>query len=209
MRKRRDFLLAGVISAVVGVPAWGFEVDSALLRYRSWLAQFESDLARLSKNLNESADLSAEQIAIVCTRSVAPDSRAAAMVKEWLTDIADQRRSGHGANRYAGVGAIAMLLLKDSVPAGYGGQFQEAPESHFPSNRFSVWYMHITGPEALQAYFDDKAQFPSYKLPPNGMLKRHAYPFLLFEDTGSALRLAGIGSEWMGAAVYLARRQYS
>jgi len=102
-----------------------------------------------------------------------------------------------------------MLLFENSVPAGYGGLFPEAPGSHFPSDRFSVWYMHIGGSEVLQAYFDDKAQFPNYQLPPEGMLKRHAYPFLLFEDAGYALRLAGIGAEWMGAAVYLHRKQYA
>jgi hypothetical protein len=69
--------------------------------------------------------------------------------------------------------------------------------------------MHVGGRDALQAYFNDKTHFPMYQLPPNGTLRRHAYPFLLFDESGDAVRLAGFGAEWMGAVIHLQRKQYS
>jgi hypothetical protein len=205
MPTRRNVLLTGAAFAMVGTPTWGFDADSAPLRYRNWVTRFRHDIEMLRAGVAGTAGASEEQVGINCSSSIVPHSRATLMVSEWLTDLAHKR----DASRYAGLSFIAILLLEDSVPAGYGGLFQEAPEIRFPSGRFSVWYMHVGGPDALQAYFDDKTQFPHYELPATGTLKRHAYPFLLFEDTGNALRLAGISAEWMGAAIYLQRKQYS
>ena len=209
MPTRRDFLLTGTALVVIRTPAWGIEADNATLRYRNWLGEFQSDMKMLSASEAGAAGASEEKVSIICENSVVADSRAALMISEWIKEADEKRDARHGARRYADMAAVAMLLFEHSVPAGYGGLFQEAPGSRFPSGRFSVWYMHIGGPDDLQAYFDDKAQFPNYELPPNGILKRHAYPFLLFEDVGNTLRLAGVGAEWMGAAVYLHRKQYS
>lgn len=209
MSTRRDFLLTGVTLAIAGTPSWGFEAERTTLRYRNWLSRFQRDLVELGADLAVKPGVSDDRVGIICKSSIVPHSRAALMISEWLAEVADKRDDHRGARRYVGLDSVVMLLLEDSVPAGFGGLFPETSESRFPSNRFSVWYMHIGGPEALQAYFDDKAQFPNYQLPPNGTLKRHAYPFLLFEDAGNMLRLAGIGAEWMGAAVYLHRKQYA
>lgn len=209
MSMRRNLIINGAMLALSGTPVWGLNADSASLRYRSWLVQFRRDLAQLSKVVTDVIGASEEQVGMICKNSVAPHSRAVSMVSGWMKEGSEINNARRSARRYADWSSIALLLFEDSVPVGYGGLFPEAPGSRFPSGRFSVWYMHIGGPESLQAYFDDRAQFPNYKLPPNGTLKRHTYPFLLFEDTGNTLRLAGVGAEWMGAAVYLHRKQYS
>ncbi|XYJ11490.1 hypothetical protein ACSUZJ_05750 [Telluria sp. B2] len=209
MPTRRDFLLTGAMFAVAGTSSWEFDSDSALLRYRNWLARFKRDIAQLSAEVSGTAGVFEEQVRIICKSSIVPHSRATLMINDWLMGIADKPSGHRGVGRYVDLGSVVMLLLGDSVPAGFGGLFPEALRSRFPSHRYSVWYMHIAGPEALQAYFNDKAHFPNYQLPPNGTLKRHTYPFLLFEDAGNTLRLAGVGAEWMGAAVYLYRKQYA
>ena len=208
MPTRRDFLFTGAMLAVPGTPVWGFDADSAAMRYRNWLTQFLYDLARLRKRVIDVA-VPEEQIGVICRSTIMPHSRAVVMVSGWLKDAANKCNTSHRARRYTSLDSVVMLLLENSIPAGYGGLFPEEAGNRFPYDRFVVWYMHIVGPNALQAYFDDKTQFLDYKLPPDGVLKRHAYPFLLFEDAKSTLRLAGVGAEWMGAAIYLHRKQYS
>jgi len=210
MVKRRDFLIMGAMLSVNQRSAWGFRFDTDPSRYREWLAKFKNDIEKTSAEIAKKVIVPNEkQIGISCRKTIVPGSRAALMVSEWLTEAADQRNNRRGAQRNAGLGSIAMLLLENSTPSGYGGLFPEAPESRFPSRIFHVWYMHIGGPHSLQAYFEDKEQFPIYELPINGTLKRKAYPFLLFEDAGKTLRLAGVGAEWIGAADYLYRKQFS
>ena len=119
-----------------------------------------------------------------------------------------QRAVSVRANRNAHQGSVALHLFDSALPAGYGGRFPESPGSGFPSDKYSVWYMHISKGAALQSYFDDKQKFPSFALPPDGKLVRNAYPFLLFEDSNESLRIAGIGAEWMGAVVQLYNEQF-
>ena len=209
MTTRRVSLLAGLSLALTRFPALGSSSDSAAVRYRAWLEQFKRDIARLHAYVGSEGSVSEDQVGGMCGASIAPHSRAALMVSEW---IADERDNGNGrrrSTRYADLETVVLSLLELSIPAGLGGLFPEQHGSRFPSELFTVWYMHVRGPDALTSYFEDKSQFPQYALPPHGVLKRRAYPFILFEDSGNALRLAGIGAEWMGAAVHLYEKQYA
>lgn len=209
MATRRVSLLAGLSLALTGFSARGAGADSASVRYRAWLEQFKRDMARLHAHAGKEGGASEEQVGSMCVASIVPHSRAALMVSEWVTGEGDNGSTRRRRTRYADVATVAMALLDHSIPAGLGGLFPEQTGSRFPSGRFTVWYMHVREPDALKSYFEDKSVFPIYALPPHGVLKRHAYPFLLFEDSGAALRLAGIGAEWMGAAVHLYKKQYA
>lgn len=208
MKKRRDLLMFCAAIAITGKPAWGVSAASNALRYRNWITKFQRGLLQLKLIVAQKGEISEEEVGIIFQGSIVPHSRAALMVSQWTVEAGEKRDRRRGARVYADIGTITVMLLEHSVPAGYGGLFKESRGSSFPSNQYSVWYMHIGGYDVLQAYFGDKTQFPNYTLPPQGTLRRHAYPFLLFEETGESLRLAGIGSEWMGAAIYLHQKQY-
>ena len=209
MTSRREFLLASAVVALPCAAAPTHALDGANERYRQWLAQLLADLAQLAVQAKGAAGIPLDRIEQYCSKSIVPDSRGAHLLSELLTGAAQRRREGRARQRHAGQDLVTLQLLDLSVPAGYGGPFPEAAGSGFPSNRFSVWYMHLSAGDALAPYFDDKTRFSPYELPPDGQLRRKAFPFLLFETSGSALRLAGVSAEWIGAVYYLIQKQYS
>lgn len=209
MTSRREFLVASALFPFPCAGAATHAFNGANKRYRQWLAQLHVDLAQLAAHADGTASVSHEQIEQYCSTSIVPRSRGAHLLGELLAGAAERRREGRVRGRYAGPDMVTLRLLDVSVPAGYGGLFPEAIGSEFPSNRFSVWYMHLGVGAALQPYFDDKTRFSPYGLPPDGQLRRKAFPFVLFETSGSALRLAGVSAEWLGAADYLIQKQYS
>ena len=184
-------------------------MDGANERYRHWLAQLHADLAQLAAQTKGAVGISHDSIEKFCSKSIVPHSRGAHLFSELLTGAAGRRSERGARGRYAGTETVTLHLLDVSVPAGYGGTFPEAAGSKFPSNRFSVWYMHLGAGDMLELYFKDKSLFSAYALPPDGQLRRKAFPFLLFETTGSTLRLAGAGNEWFDAVNYLIQKQYS
>ena len=209
MTSRREFLWLSAAFALPCAAAPTHALDGANERYRQWLAQLHADLAQLTAQTKGAVSISHDHIEKFCSKSIVAHSRGAHFFSELLTGAAERRSERGARGRYAGSEMVTLQLLDVSVPAGYGGLFPEAAGSRFPSNRYSVWYMHLGAGDMLEPYFQDKALFSPYALPPDGQLRRKAFPFLLFETTGSTLRLGGAGNEWFGAVNYLIQKQYS
>lgn len=208
MLTRRDFLAAGAALAVPCAAAGSLALDSANVRYQRWIVQLNSDLSALTAHVKGPAAITEADIDKWCSTSIVPRSRAALLFSQWLTEFTANRAASLHASRNAQLGSVALHLFDSALPAGYGGRFPELPGSRFASDRYSVWYMHISKGAQLQSYFDDKERFPCYQLPPDGKLLRNAYPFLLFDDGSDALQLAGVGAEWMGAVIQLYNAQF-
>ena len=209
MTSRREFFWISAAFALPCAAARARAMDGANERYRQWLAQLHADLAQLAAQTKGAVGISQDQIENFCSKSIVPHSRGAHLFSELLTGAAERRSESGARVRYAGQEMVTLQLFDVSVPAGYGGLFPEAAGSKFPSNRFSVWYMHLDAGEMLEPYFKDKSLFSPYALPPDGQLRRKSFPFLLFETIGSTLRLAGASDEWFGAVNYLIQKQYS
>ena len=209
MTSRREFLLISTVLCLPCTAAPAHALDGANARYRHWLTQLQADLAQLAAQTKGVRTISEDHIEQFCSKSIVPHSRGAHLFSELLTGAAQRRSAGRTRGRHVGPDMATLQLLDVSVPAGYGGLFPEAAGSTYPSNRFSVWYMHVGAGDMLEPYFKDKELFTPYALPPDGQLRRKAFPFLLFETTGNTLRLAGAGNEWFGAVNYLIQKQYS
>lgn len=175
-----------------------FDRATSAERYRAWIARFEHDLLAYQQALSLSPGINDDQIEAIFAASIVPHSRAIANVK----DIFGRHRPAYSASGgivFSGIPVILLEFLKKSYPAGYGGSFQEPAGSAF-TNGLSVWYMHIqVGGPLDDTYFSSSKHFDFYELPPYGVLKRRAFPFLLFEDDGQMLRWGGIGQEYWNA----------
>ena len=209
MTSRREFLWISAAFALPCAAAPTRALVGANERYRLWLVQLHADLAQLVAQTKGSRHISEGQIEKFCSKSIVPHSRGAHLLSELLSGAAERRQQGRARGHYAGPEMLTLQLLDLSVPAGYGGLFPEPAGSRFPSNRYSVWYMHLSAGDMLETYFEDKSLFSPYALPPDGQLRRKSFPFLLFETIGSTLRLAGASDEWFGAVNYLIQKQYS
>jgi hypothetical protein len=203
---RRELLLTqacGVALALVSSRVHAFQRAAALDRYSHWLSQLGADLKQVANQVQDDQPITADDIGQWCVKSIVPGSRSAINFAEWL-DLAHRFRNRRSRGEiFLLEHAQIMDLFASSIPAGVGGLYPESPNSNFPDRTLTVWYMHIHGGNELQQYFDSKHYFKPYHLPRDGELERAAYPFLLFEDTGSTLRLGGMGAEWYGAATWL------
>lgn len=175
----------------------GFDRAREGERYRTWLAQFESDLKIYRAAQANGKEQNAGKVADIFKRSLVPGSHALNIVRDTFgSQRPDYASSGEIV--FAGEAPVLLNLLRNSVPAGYGGAFAEPAGSAFPSG-LSVWYMHVDAAEEReQDYFASPRYFTPYRLPPYGVLARKAYPFLLFEDGPGRLRLGGVSAEYWG-----------
>jgi hypothetical protein len=194
-------------AAAFGQPlaARAFDRVAAGERYRRWHDAFRADVRRVIGLVPRDEEITAEHVEKICERSVVPGSRTPENFAVWLNQQRQQDRFPRTSASRLGFLRVVDLMLEDSIPAGQGGLFPEPAGSAFPDKTLTVWYMHVHGGELLDSYFANPERFKPYRLPPEGTLARKAFPFLLFEDSGSSLRLGGFSAEWMGAV----ERMYS
>lgn len=199
-------LVLGVFSLGAAAQA-DFDRAKQGQRYRAWLAQFENDVRHYRSEIAKGGAQTDEEVARIFAHSVVPGSRAITNVREVFGSGGPDYSRG-GEIVFVGPAPVVLQTLRVSVPAGAGGTFPESKESRFPRD-LSVWYMHIDSSEDSQSrYFESREVFDPYHLPPTGKLERHAYPFLLFEDRGDALRFGGFSAEYWGLVQYLLQLQY-
>lgn len=182
-----------------------FNRAASAAKYRDWLKQFDNDLAHYFNERN-SRELNDADIAHFFCNSVVPNSRAMANLKDLFLS-GKPRATVSGEIVFVGPQRVLQRMLNSSIPAGYGGRFPEPTGSKFAAG-MAVWYMHIQGGDALERYFDSPSNFDHYHLPPNGVLERRAYPFLLFEEEGRQIRWGGIGQEFWGAVESMYSTQF-
>ena len=216
---RRLFPLKCCLSFILGLmilAAHGAPLDRLAARdqYRDWYARFLTDmrsLESLSRDPDQLGPVSAKQdnsfaaqlyprrdIAIetinrVFTQSVVPDSRAANLI-QGFAQRPEMFRGSQTDPPLVGEGMVMMNLLQHALPAGYGGAYRN--DKPIPADEGSfVWYMHLPSGEGTASIFEDGKLFTPYHLPPDGVLERKAYPFLLFREKQGKLYLAGISQE--------------
>lgn len=190
------FLLGLMLSVGSAFAQATFDRAAQAVRYRAWLAQFEQDAQQYKEELQEGTASTDEDVARIFKRTVVPGSRGILNVRTLFGGITN------GQISYGEVGRTALYFLNASVPAGYGGAFPETDSKY--TKGASVWYMHIDYNYLLQEdYFENPAIFDQYQLPPNGVLKRKAYPFLMFDDREQELKFSGFSQEYWGAVQYL------
>lgn len=204
------------LSLMFAVAAQGAPLDRLVARdqYRDWYARFLADmrsLEALSREPDQLGPVSAQQdetfaaqlyprrdIAIetvnrVFTQSVVPDSRAANLIQGFARRP-EMFQGSRTDPPLAGEGMIMMHLLQYALPAGYGGAYRN--DKPIPADEGSfVWYMHLPSGEGTSSVFEDGKLFAPYHLPPDGVLERKAYPFLLFREKQGKLYLAGVSQE--------------
>ena len=207
MMKRIVFAWLGFFFMVCAAPGWAFDRVKEGERYRQWYAQFQKDIEALREHVPSGQPISNAEVERWCANSLVPGSRAIDNVRGWVSGGGGVSAAGGGIV-IVGPTRIVISLLESSMPAGQGGWYPEKEGSPFPDKTLRVWYMHIPGTSILQTYFDEKSNFDPYRLPPDGVLERKAYPFLLFEDKGGRLRFGGVSQEWFGAVQYLHNIQF-
>ncbi len=186
-----------------------FDRAAAGAAYEQWFEQFISDVGRLRNALIDKPDLTPDDVDKICAASIASHSR----MSEFVLDLAQNSvRKGdvHSGGEIVSYGPLYILqrVLAESLPAGDGGVWLEPEANKFTATDVRVLYVHIHGGSLLAEYFNDSDNFSPYRLPPDGVLQRKAYPFLLFQNQQGRLRLAGLGQEYWGALNYLYSKQF-
>lgn len=189
-------LLGLMLSAGSAFAQATFDRAAQAERYRVWLAQFERDAQQYREELKKGTASTDADVARIFKKSIVPGSRGILNVRTLFGGVTN------GEISYGEVGRTALYFLNASVPAGYGGVFPETDSRY--AKGASVWYMHIDYNYLLQKdYFENPDVFDRYQLPPNGVLKRKAYPFLMFDDREPELKFSGFSNEYWGAVQYL------
>lgn len=182
-------LLAGTAQAQ------GFDRAAELQRYRAWLQRFTQDLDTLASHR---AALTAPQLDALFARSVVPGSRASAFIRQAFTQPAGE----HAYVPAHGPRAVVMAVFNSAIPAGEGGRYPET-DAGLQGLDLTVWYLHVDVGDMTNTYLESPANFSPYRLPPAGKLERNAFPFVLMETRGDALRLGGVSRELAGLISYL------
>lgn len=191
------WLCLGCLAFLLAGNAWSQEFDRAaeLVRYRAWLTDFKQDLNRLSASRRP---LSEAELDAMFARTVVPGSRGAAFIRQSFA-----RRGGDGAYfPQTGPRAVFLGVLDSGIPAGQGGVYPETDPALNVAD-LTVWYLHVDVGDMTNTYLLSDKHFTPYRLPPPGKLERNAYPFLLMDTHGGALRLGGVSSELWGLIAYL------
>jgi hypothetical protein len=191
------WLCVGCLAFLLAGNAWSQEFNRAaeLVRYRAWLTDFKQDLDRLSASRRP---LSEAELDAMFARTVVPGSRAAGFIRQSFA-----RRGSDGAYLpQPGPRAVFLGVLDSGIPAGQGGVYPEADPALKVAD-LTVWYLHVDVGDMTNTYLLSDKHFTPYRLPPPGKLERNAYPFLLMDTHGGALRLGGVSSELWGLVAYL------
>lgn len=175
--------------------ARGFDRAAELQRYRAWMQQFTQDMAALGA---ARAPLTESQLDALFARSVVPGSRGSAFVREAFTRPAGD----HDYLPADGPQAVTMAVLQSAIPAGEGGPYPETNPG-LQGLDLTVWYLHVDVGAMTNDYLESPANFSPYRLPPPGKLERNAFPFVLMDTRGKALRLGGVSRELAGLIAYL------
>lgn len=172
-----------------------FDRAAELKRYRTWLAVFTQDMDRLAA---ARSPLNDAQLDTLFEKSVVPGSRAAGFIREAFT-----RRNSNGDYRpQYGPRPVFLGVLASGIPAGQGGTYPES-DAAFKGADLTVWYLHVDVGDMTNTYLLSSGHFTPYRLPPAGTFERNAYPFLLMESRGGALRLGGVSTELWGLVAWL------
>lgn len=195
LRMRRALCCAAVLLWLTCAPAaQAFDRQAQTQRYQQWLTDFERDLRQLAAVPNPT-DADVERI---FADTVVPSSRAVAFVRQLAAQPAG---TVSGEIAYQGRAHLLLGLLRQSVVAGDGGPYTDAPPGQAPL-RLRAWYLHIDGGGQLERHFNDPDAYKPYRLPPDGTLARGVYPFLVFED-GPRLRLGAMTREYWDVVRFL------
>ncbi|OCZ66660.1 hypothetical protein A9G00_25460 [Achromobacter xylosoxidans] len=195
LRMRCALCCAAVLLWLACAPAaQAFDRQAQTQRYQQWLADFERDLRQLAA-VPDPTDADVERI---FADTVVPSSRAVAFVRQLAAQPAG---TVSGEIAYQGRARLLLGLLRQSVVAGDGGPYTDAPPGQAPQ-RLRAWYLHIDGGGQLERHFNDPDAYKPYRLPPDGTLARGVYPFLVFED-GPRLRLGAMTREYWDVVRFL------
>lgn len=175
--------------------AQDFNRAAELVRYRAWLTHFKQDMDRLSASRRP---LSEAELDALFARTVVPGSRGAGFIRQTFT----LRRSDGTYAPQMGPHTVLTGVLDSGIPAGQGGRYPETDAALNVAD-LTVWYLHVDVGDMTNTYLLSDKHFTPYRLPPPGTLERNAYPFLLMDTQGDALRLGGVSSELWGLIVYL------
>lgn len=176
-----------------------FDRGMAGEEYRQWLRVFLKDAQALRDALGRNPNLEIDEIDRICEASLAPHSRATFLLREMMIGTA---QSGEAPNRRE-IFLISNMfgrILEYSIPSGDGGLWKEPRSDQYSMQDVRVMYMHVQVDEDA---FTATRGFLDYHLPPNGVLERNVYPFLMFQRHEGQLRLAGVGSEYWGLLRYV------
>lgn len=175
--------------------AQDFDRAAELQRYRAWMQRFTQDMGTLA---SRRAALTESQLDALFARSVVPGSRASAFIRQAFTQPAGE----HAYLPVHGPRAVVMAVFNSAIPAGEGGPYPETDPS-LQGLDLTVWYLHVDVGDMTNTYLESPANFSPYRLPPAGKLERNAFPFVLMETRGDALRLGGVSRELAGLIIDL------
>lgn len=186
-----------------------FDRAAAGAAYEQWFEHFIADVGHLRNALIDNPDLTPEDVDRICAASIAPHSRMSAFILD-LAQNSVRQGDVHSGGEIVSFGPLYLLqyFLAESLPAGDGGLWPEPDAKQFPTTDVRVLYVHINGGSILAGHLNNPDYFAPYHLPPDGVLQRKAYPFLLFQNQQGRLRLAGLGQEYWGALNYLYSIQF-
>lgn len=188
-----------MIMLVLAQSAMAFDRGMAGEEYRQWLRVFLNDTRTLRDALARNPHLEIDEIDRICIASLAPHSRMTFILRDVLVGTA---QSGDAPNHRE----ISLILnmfgriLEYSIPSGDGGLWKEPQVDKFSMQDARVMYMHV---QVDEDNFTPSRGFLDYHLPPDGVLERKVYPFLLFQWHEGRLRLAGVGQEYWGLMEHL------
>lgn len=186
--------LAGLSCVSNTEPAFDRLVSSE--RYRAWYARLQTDIATVGKQVPAGQQVTEADVARLCAGSVVPGSRGTSNLADWLNQA--RKSPSHtvsGEIVLIGKFLVLMHMFEQATPVGEGGLFPETPGTGFPDRSLRVIYMETKGCDGLNSVSVSEL-FKPYHLPPDGILERDVYPFLLFEEKEGRLRYGGMGREW-------------